>query len=100
MYQNPVSIPVMYSNGLTPSFNGSDGQLNPWVMATQTGYKEYWTNKIQTNISLEQKLDFITKGLRFEGRFGFDTNNNNQIFPQDKTGAIPALCVSAMLTEV
>lgn len=26
MYQNPVSIPVMYSNGLTPSFNGSDGQ--------------------------------------------------------------------------
>lgn len=93
MYQNPVSIPVMYSNGLTPSFNGSDGQLNPWVMATQTGYKEYWTNKIQTNISLEQKLDFITKGLRFEGRFGFDTNNNNQISRRTKPELFRALRV-------
>ena len=35
--------------------------------------------KVQTNISLEQKLDFITKGLRFVGRFGFDTNNTSRI---------------------
>ena len=49
------------------------------VLATQTGYFEIWENKVQTNISLEQKLDFITKGLRFEGRFGFDTNNTNEI---------------------
>ena len=62
-------------------------------MATQTGYKEYWTNKIQTNISLEQKLDFITKGLRFEGRFGFDTNNNNQISRRTKPELFRALRV-------
>ncbi len=77
--QNPVSIPVTYSNGYIPSFGVEDNRKNPWVLATQTGYQEIWNNKVQTNISLEQKLDFITKGLRFEGRFGFDTSNHNEI---------------------
>lgn len=75
--QNPISIPVMYSNGCVPATGKEDDRINPWVTATQTGYQEYWENKMQTNISLEQKLDFITKGLRFVGRFGFDTNNDN-----------------------
>lgn len=77
--QSPISIPVMYSNGYVPAFGKEDDRSNPWVLATQTGYFEIWENKVQTNISLEQKLDFITKGLRFEGRFGFDTNNTNEI---------------------
>lgn len=79
MNQNPISIPVMYSNGYIPAFGPDDDRSNPWVLATQTGYIERWENKVQTNITLEQKLDFITKGLRFVGRFGFDTNNNSQI---------------------
>lgn len=79
MYQNPVAIPVMYSNGYIPAVGENDKRTNPWVMATQTGYIEKWDNKVQTNITLEQKLDFITKGLSFEGRFGFDVNNSSQI---------------------
>ena len=78
MYQNPISIPVMYSNGYVPAY-GTGEQTNPWVLATQTGYKEHWENTVQTNITLEQKLDFITKGLRFVGRFGFDTWNKTNI---------------------
>lgn len=78
MYQNPISIPVMYSNGYVPAY-GRGEQTNPWVLATQTGYKEHWENTVQTNITLEQKLDFITKGLRFVGRFGFDTWNKTNI---------------------
>ena len=30
---------------------------------------------MQADITLEQKFDFITKGLKFVGRFGMDTNN-------------------------
>ena len=30
---------------------------------------------MQTNITLEQDFSFITKGLKFIGRYGFDTNN-------------------------
>lgn len=78
MYQNPISVPVMYSNGYVPAC-GTGERTNPWVLATQTGYKEHWENTIQTNITLEQKLDFITQGLKFIGRFGFDTWNKNNI---------------------
>ena len=78
MGQTPISIPLMYSNGYVPAY-GTGNQTNPWVLATQTGYNEVWENKIQTNATLEQKLDFITKGLRFVGRFGYDTNNKSNI---------------------
>lgn len=76
--QSPVSTPVMYSNGLVPSYGTAD-RTNPWVMATQTGYREYWKNKNEINVTLEQKLDFITKGLQAIGRFAYDTNNDNNI---------------------
>lgn len=78
MGQNPVSVPLMYSNGYIPSY-GDKERMNPWVMSTQTGYNETWENNIQTNATLEQKLDFITKGLSFVGRFGFDTNNKSNV---------------------
>ena len=75
MNYNPVSVPIMYSNGYTPAFGSNDEQINPWTIATQTGYQETWNNKLQTNITLEQDFSFITKGLKFIGRYGFDTNN-------------------------
>lgn len=78
MGQNPVSVPLMYSNGYIPSY-GDKERMNPWVMSTQTGYNETWENNIQTNATLEQKLDFVTKGLSFVGRFGFDTNNKSNV---------------------
>ena len=81
MGQTPISIPLVYSNGYIPAY-GTGNQTNPWVLATQTGYNEVWENKIQTNVTLEQKLDFITKGLSFVGRFGYDTNNKNNIKPE------------------
>ena len=38
-----------------------------------------WNNKLQTTVTLEQDFNFITKGLKFYGRFGYDTNSNNWI---------------------
>ena len=78
----PLLTPVMYSNGYTPITNIGGANtlfLNPYVTATQTGYNEDWTNNIQSNVSLIQKLDFITKGLSLTARFGYDTNNFNYI---------------------
>ena len=84
---NALYTPVMYSNGFYPAkgvFNAEErdgvitytldeNYINPWVSSTQTGYNNEWNNNIQTNITLEQDLGFITKGLHFTGRFGFDT---------------------------
>jgi len=72
----PLSIPVRYSNGLVPTY-GAANQTNPWVLLTETGYTTRWENKVQTNISLEQDLGKLVPGLRFIGRFAFDTYNNN-----------------------
>lgn len=82
MGYNPTTTPVTYSDGKIPADENTDdnwGRFNPWTLATQTGYNESWKNNIQTNVTLEQKLDFITKGLKFIGRFGYDTNNSNWI---------------------
>ncbi|MDR1155022.1 MAG: TonB-dependent receptor [Bacteroidales bacterium] len=81
---NPVTIPVMYSNGYYPVIQSEEGdrlerRYSPWVVSTQTGYNEIWKNTINTNISLEQDLGFITEGLKVVGRFGYDTFNENRI---------------------
>lgn len=87
---NALSEPFEYTNGYLPTNADSSydegnptgtGSLrvNPWVSSTQTGYKQEWENNIQTNITLEQNLDFITKGLKFTARFGFDTYNTSNI---------------------
>lgn len=73
-----ISTPMLYSNGRVPAL-GTGNRTNPWVSATQTGYNENWDNNLQTNVTLEQNLRFITEGLRFVGKFGYDTNNHNWI---------------------
>ncbi|MCI0922478.1 SusC/RagA family TonB-linked outer membrane protein [Sphingobacterium rhinopitheci] len=75
---SPIRTPVLYSNGYVPAI-GAGNQTNPWIVATQTGFNENWNNSIQTNVVLEQNFDFITRGLRLRGIFGFDTNNSNTI---------------------
>ena len=77
---NALSSPVLYSNGYVPAYGNNVHQMNPWVSSTRTGYNEEWDNNIQTNVTVEQKLDFITKGLSFTGRFGYDTYNSNHIY--------------------
>jgi TonB-linked SusC/RagA family outer membrane protein len=81
---NALLTPVVYSNGYIPAMGTGDPNnptvmMNPWVESTQTGYNEIWINNIQTNINLDQNLDFITKGLHFVGRFGYNTDNQNEI---------------------
>ena len=63
MGYNAIMVPKLYSNGYVPAYGNDNGdRFNPWVQATMTGYRENWKNNIQTNVTLEQKLDFITKG--------------------------------------
>lgn len=78
---NAILTPVLYSNGYVPVINiGRDQtRTNPWVQTTQTGYLTEWNNNLQNNISLEQDLRFITEGLKFTGRVGYDTYNYSQI---------------------
>lgn len=75
---NPIATPVRYKDGKWAA-QGENNQVNPWILTTQHGYNQKWSNMIQTTVNLEQDLRFITEGLKFYGRFGYDSNayNNN-----------------------
>ena len=78
MGQNPISIPIKYPDGRVASRGGA-GRQNPYVLITQQGYMRNWTNSINSTATLEQDFDFVTKGLKFIGRFGYDNVNHNYI---------------------
>lgn len=75
---SPVYIPVTFSNGYITA-SGLGERTNPWVQATRSGYSEHWINDVQTNVTWEQDLDFITKGLKFTANVGYDLSNANHI---------------------
>ena len=72
----PLSAPRKWSTGQWPIVSG---MTTPEYQLTQTGYRTIWENKIESSVGLEQDLSFITKGLKFNGVFAFDTYNENQI---------------------
>ena len=72
----PVTAPCKWSTGQWPIVSG---MTTPEYQMTQTGYRTIWENKMETNVGLEQDLSFITKGLKFNGVFAFDTYNKNTI---------------------
>ena len=72
----PVTAPRKWSTGQWPIVSG---MTTPEYQMTQTGYRTIWENKMETNVGLEQYLSFITKGLKFNGVFAFDTYNKNTI---------------------
>lgn len=72
----PLTAPRKWSTGQWPIVGG---MTTPEYQMTQTGYRTIWENKMETNVGLEQDLSFITKGLKFNGVFAFDTYNKNTI---------------------
>ncbi len=74
----PVTVPKIYFNGLWPTY-GTGNQTNPYVLLNEMGYREFWQNKMETNIGLKQNLDFITKGLNFYARFSYDAYGENYV---------------------
>ncbi|MDR2472966.1 MAG: TonB-dependent receptor [Tannerella sp.] len=72
----PMTVPVIYSNGLFPSF-GAGNNTSPTILLNETGYRTTNTNTIESTLNFEQKLDFITKGLKLTGLLSFDSYNNH-----------------------
>lgn len=68
-------IPMMYSDGTASEHPNADakwGRANPYNLLNFKGYDKSWSAMIQTKVTLEQQLDFITKGLSVKGSLSFD----------------------------
>ncbi|MFV9551420.1 SusC/RagA family TonB-linked outer membrane protein [Algibacter sp. PT7-4] len=65
----------VYPDGLYGQYiDDGFGITNPVVSLTNTGYDTYTNFQVNTDFILKQKLDFITEGLSFQGRFSLDNN--------------------------
>lgn len=61
----PWRYPAYNPDGTFGMYNGAP--MNPLVLMAQGGYDREWKNNVNGNITLEHKLDFITKGLKVRG---------------------------------
>jgi TonB-linked SusC/RagA family outer membrane protein len=77
MNTNPVDFPILFPQendkwirwGIMSGGN-TQGSTNPVAVATR-GYKNTFESTVLANLDFEQKLDFITKGLRFKTMISF-----------------------------
>jgi len=79
---SPHIFPLRFSDGRfseSPMYNGSSNE-NPYNMLNESGYQKTWKAYIQSKFSLNQNLDFITKGLslKLTGSFDADYNATNK----------------------
>lgn len=68
----PIVHPTIYSNGQFPKQNH---RMNPYVMATQTGYKNNYKSQLQSVATIDQdfgKLWSPLEGLHAKVTFSFD----------------------------
>lgn len=71
---NPTLFPTQYSNGTAPE--ESDGAVNPFSLLNKTGFIRNYSNVMSTNLNITQKLDFLLKGLSFNGIASFSKIND------------------------
>ena len=71
-------FPAVYSDGTIAGHPGipSGNRVNPYNLLMESGYAKEWRTSLQSKLSLDQKLDFITKGLSFRGIVSFDATMN------------------------
>ncbi len=71
----PNAYTPVYPDGLYGLLKDDTfGFSNSIVSLTNTGYDTFTDFQVNTDFILKQKLDFVTKGLSFQGRFSLDNN--------------------------
>lgn len=65
----PFAHPPQYTTGEIPQRNAA---LNPWALATQTGFQTWSDSELQSLVSLQQDLKNWLPGLKAEALFAFD----------------------------
>ncbi len=80
-----ISTPNNYHNDKTPdgevlttSLKGGNINNVPYGMLNRSGFRNTQTNQVSTTLGVEQKLDFITKGLSAKVVASYDAFSSNQ----------------------
>lgn len=70
----PMTVPTQFSNGYLPAY-GPENNLSPYVLLNHTGITTNESYKNLVTIAINQKLDFLTKGLTGKIQGAFDNRN-------------------------
>lgn len=82
---NPVDFPIMYEpDGVTEhikwgAYGGATTPMNP-MAAMVSGYRDSFESTVIANLDFEQKLDFITEGLRFKAMVSFKNYSSSATY--------------------
>lgn len=68
--------PIKYSDGYYGVANGGPGNQNVYQLLNDTGQRMYKYYQGFFDVNLDQKLDFITKGLAFNAKLSYTTYSN------------------------
>lgn len=77
MNMPPIQMPVRYPGGEIPWISTGGNLMNPWAELTQTGYDSDVQSKIMADMTINQNLDFLLKGLKMKVLFAYDTYNRS-----------------------
>ncbi|WP_210416854.1 TonB-dependent receptor [Echinicola soli] len=73
---SPHLVPMIYSDGTLASHpTPSSNRVNPYNLLMESGYENEWRSSLQSRVTLEQKLDIITKGLKIRGVVSYDSES-------------------------
>jgi TonB-linked SusC/RagA family outer membrane protein len=84
MNMPPIQMPVRYPGGQIPWISTGGGLQNPWAELTQTGFDSDVQSKVMADLTINQKLDFLLKGLSFRTLFAYDTYNRSWLKREKK----------------
>jgi TonB-linked outer membrane protein, SusC/RagA family len=67
-------FPAVYSDGTIASYEieSDANKRNPYNLLANSGYTKEWRSSIQSAVRLDQKLDFITRGLSYKATVSYD----------------------------
>lgn len=72
----PNLFPMIFSDGRNASHPRPSGnRKNPYNELMESGYAKEWKTYIQSSITFNQDLDFITNGLSFRGLLSYDADS-------------------------
>ena len=76
LYESMVRLPPNFLNYVNPNgtYGGKLNAVNPYAALSKYGYNHSKRNVFEAVVKLNQKLDFITKGLSARAMFGFVSN--------------------------
>lgn len=75
----PVTVPVKYSNGALSAYGSNANEKSPYVLMNHSGFKEKRRMNTDLVVTVDQNLDFLTKGLALRGMFSYKNEAHHDI---------------------